>query len=177
MNHKTTKNNHGFTLVETLVAIAVLMIAVAGPLSIANRALTSALYSRDQSIASNLAQESMEIIKNIRDNNIKNNAVSFLEGLCVPGNNICDAGFSAGGDPESSICPSPDGCRIYINPYNGYHHTEGSGDDIASLFSRYFFLTKIDDDDYQVTVVVKWNEMKTPNEIRLRSELVNATRQ
>lgn len=70
---KTTLHHNarsGFTLVETLVAIAILMIAVAGPLTVANQALTAALGARDTMIASYLAEEGMESIKNIKDNNV-----------------------------------------------------------------------------------------------------------
>lgn len=60
--------NKGFTLVETLVAIAILMISIAGPLTIANKSLTAAVYARDQVEASFIAQEVVEKIKNDRLN-------------------------------------------------------------------------------------------------------------
>jgi prepilin-type N-terminal cleavage/methylation domain-containing protein len=59
----------GFTLVETLVAIAILMIAIAGPLTVAEKGLSASIYARDQLIASYLAQDTMESIKNIVDSN------------------------------------------------------------------------------------------------------------
>ena len=181
MNYQITKQD-GFTLVETLVAIAVLMVAIAGPLSIANKALTSALYSRDQSIASNLAQESMEIIKNVRDNNIVNDA-DFLTNInfCTTDDGKCDIGMNlssgAGAIENTNACTAGVGCSIYVDPTNGYSHSSTNG--TQSIFSRYFYITSIigDADDYQVTVVVKWNETNTSNELRLRSELVNASRQ
>lgn len=59
--------NNGFTLVETLVAITVLLLAIAAPLSIAANALFSAYYARDQITAYYLAEEAIEYIKNSRD--------------------------------------------------------------------------------------------------------------
>ncbi|MEI6396647.1 MAG: prepilin-type N-terminal cleavage/methylation domain-containing protein [Candidatus Taylorbacteria bacterium] len=170
------KIKDGFTLIETLVAIAVLMIAIAGPLTIANKALTSALYSRDQSIASNLAQESMEIIKNVRDNNIVvgNDFLAGLTGCLNSGR--CDAGTNKDGpDPEVSCSDQVNGCLIYLSDINGYNH---DNDGTPTLFSRHFVLTPIgaDSSDYQVTVFVDWKEGTTPNQISLHSELVNATR-
>src|SRR5579872_5742052 len=76
--------NHqkGFTIIETLVAIAVLMIAIVGPLTIAEQALTQATFSKDQMIASYLAEDAMESIRNIRDNNLlTGNGTSWLSGL------------------------------------------------------------------------------------------------
>jgi len=68
MKNYSPKNSAGFTLIETLVAIAILMIAIAGPLTVANQALTSALGSRNAMIATYLAQDGMESLKNIKDN-------------------------------------------------------------------------------------------------------------
>lgn len=58
----------GFTLVETLVAIAIMTIAIAGPLYTASRAIIAAEISRDQLIASYLAQEGIEYVRAMRDN-------------------------------------------------------------------------------------------------------------
>ena len=187
MNHFALKNNQGFTLIETLVAIAVLMISIAGPLTIANKALTSALYARDQSIASNLAQESIEMIKNLKNNNLVN-SVTFLNnidgaGKCMGDNGKCDVEINSSDIFEvKTDCPS--GCPIYFSDTDGYSHNVGGS---KTIFTRYYYLTKAptgfsptvynDPNDYMVTVVVQWYEGKVPNEVRLRSEIVNALQQ
>ena len=61
------QNTKGFTLVEALVAISILMIAIASPLSIAQKGLSSAVLSRNEMTASFLAQDGIEAVKNIRD--------------------------------------------------------------------------------------------------------------
>jgi len=66
----TQKLVSGFTLVEALVAISVLMVAVVSPLTIAQKGLSSAMYSKDQMIASYLAQDAIEYIKYVRDENV-----------------------------------------------------------------------------------------------------------
>lgn len=58
---------NGFTLIETLVAITVLLLSVSAPLSIAAKALFSAYYARDQITAYYLADEAIEYVKNARD--------------------------------------------------------------------------------------------------------------
>ncbi len=57
----------GFTLLEALVAISILMVAVVAPITIAQKGLSSAVYSKNQMIASYLAQDAIEYIKNKRD--------------------------------------------------------------------------------------------------------------
>lgn len=65
----TLKTSSGFTLVETLVAIAILMIAIAGPLTVAEKGLSASIYARNQLMASYLAQEGIEYMRNIVDTN------------------------------------------------------------------------------------------------------------
>jgi len=62
------KTKNGFTLVEALVAISILMIAVTGPLMITQKGLVSAIGSKDQMVAAFLAQDAIEFVKNARDN-------------------------------------------------------------------------------------------------------------
>src|SRR3989344_8654185 len=57
----------GFTLVETLVAIGVLMAAVAGTLTVASRGIALTGVSRDNIVAFYLAQEPIEFIRKYRD--------------------------------------------------------------------------------------------------------------
>jgi len=86
----------GFTLLEALVAISILMVAVTAPITIAQKGLSSASYSKNQMIASYLAQDAIEYIKNIRDQTSMNhmdvnnrpdwNGLSAFS-LCLNGNN------------------------------------------------------------------------------------------
>jgi prepilin-type N-terminal cleavage/methylation domain-containing protein len=57
----------GFTLVETMVAIAILSVAIAGPLLTAERAAAAAYAAKNELIASYLAQEGVEYIRAMRD--------------------------------------------------------------------------------------------------------------
>ncbi|MEK7194059.1 MAG: prepilin-type N-terminal cleavage/methylation domain-containing protein [Patescibacteria group bacterium] len=59
----------GFTLVETLMAISILVLAVTGAFSAAHSGITSAIFSKDQIVAFYLAQEGIEQIRNMRDEN------------------------------------------------------------------------------------------------------------
>ncbi len=61
--------SRGFTLIETMVAILLLSTAIAGPLTIASKGLTSSVTAKDQIGAFNLAQDGMEYVRFIRDTN------------------------------------------------------------------------------------------------------------
>ncbi|HEY4487603.1 MAG TPA: hypothetical protein VI483_02455 [Candidatus Paceibacterota bacterium] len=60
----------GFTLVETLLAVSLLAIAITAPMVLTMQALTSAYYARDQITASHLAQEGLEAVHAVRDQQI-----------------------------------------------------------------------------------------------------------
>ena len=58
---------------ETLVAITLLLLAIGGPLYAVSQSLASAIYARDQITAFYLAQDAVEYVRNMRDNNALNN--------------------------------------------------------------------------------------------------------
>ncbi len=182
---KNSKCSHkgGFTIIETLVAVTVLMIAISGPLVVASKGLTTALYARDQVIASYLAQETMEMIKNIRDNNLgKAVPDTWLSGIkdgdeCVSTSDRCKI------SPIESYaeCSDSPSCAVYYSDSNGYtYYSAGS----KTIFSRYYYLTEPGVDtpclttatECQVHVVVSWNEGTVPYDVTLTSELVNNLR-
>ncbi len=57
----------GFTMIETLVAIAILVIAVIGPMSLLSKAIADSSYARNQVVATYLAQEGIESVINKRN--------------------------------------------------------------------------------------------------------------
>lgn len=69
----------GFTLIETLVAISLLTVAIVAPMTLVAQSLSAAIHARDQITAYSLAQEGIEAVRAIRDNNILANAI-FSEG-------------------------------------------------------------------------------------------------
>ncbi len=189
-NGKIRKNTAGgFTLVETLVAITVLMIAIAGPLVVASKGLTAALYARDQMIGTFLAQESMEVIKNTRDNNLTSGSGWLAVGAanmvsCTSASNSsCDA--SAYDAVIKFNCPptsltgqsASSACNIYSTP-SGYSDNGSLPNASLTQFYRHFYLTPVTGNvnEYTVHVIVDWNEGTVPYQIDLSSELVNASR-
>jgi len=131
--------NQGFTIVETLVAITILMISIAGPLTIAQKSLTAATQAKDQVIASYLAQDLMEYIKNARDNSSSFSGTnSFVSNFCT------------------SIVSSCTSQRLYPDPTTGVY-TTGSGV-TPSKFSRQATITvsPTNTDEASVKVTVTW---------------------
>jgi len=104
-NSKFKNLNSGFTLLEALVAVSILMVAVVAPMTVAQKGLSSATYSKSQMIASYLAQDAIEYIKNVRDQVSIRNSFDW-NGL-----------WGAGGFFE--LCQSPYLCKIDTNASGG----------------------------------------------------------
>ncbi len=173
---------NGFTLVETLVAIAILMIAVAGPLTIANQAMTAALSARNAMIATYLAQDAMESIKNIKDNNVSL-GLNFLNNL---GSGTCTSGTVSqacqtpnawtNGVFWSGVaisCGSNTGCKLYTDSTHGYSYNSVSTS--LTAFTRYYYLTGSANDTV-VTVTVSWKDGSVPNAVTLQELMSNSPR-
>ncbi len=98
--------SRAFTLVETLIAVSLLAVAIVAPMSLTTQSLSSAYYARDQMTAFHLAQEAMESVRAVRDENILANQADLLATI-PPGNQpfvidsrdnqmtICDKGSPA----------------------------------------------------------------------------------
>lgn len=67
MKYSTITTKKGFTLVETLVAISILLLAIIGPMTIAQRGIQSSYFATEQVTAVFLAQEAIEAVRQLRD--------------------------------------------------------------------------------------------------------------
>lgn len=76
----TSRSEGGFTLIEALVALSIIALAVIGPLSLAATSLSAAQVARDQLTAYYLAQEGIEIVRNVRDTDRLNGATQWTDG-------------------------------------------------------------------------------------------------
>jgi len=86
-------------LIETLGAVLLLSIALVGPMVIAQKGLQTALISKDQNSAFNLAQDAVELVRFARDTNCLRAGISN----CAP------ASWLQGSGVDLTPCISPDG--------------------------------------------------------------------
>jgi len=79
--HTTSCRKKGFTLVETLVAISILLIVIVSPMTIAQRGIQNAYYATEQVTAVFLAQSAIETVRIYRDDRA-------LEAFYAPPNTV-----------------------------------------------------------------------------------------
>lgn len=152
----------GFTLIETLVAITVLAIALVGPFTAIQNALMSSYTARDQLIASALAQEGLEYIRSIRDNNYLNEERPWMDGLSslgcygdAPGS-YCVVDPTEGdihGGEGLTVCPQLSQCAPLQIADSGLYN-QSSGEE--SRFKRVVQIFEISDTEVRVVVEVHW---------------------
>ena len=169
----------GFTLVETLVAISVIMVAIIGPFVSIQRALVDSYISRDELIGNSLAQEGVDYVRSIRDGNYLYNRATgstrwWLYGLNGGGGGVPDCfANSCVVDPwfqTVQACSGTDcsASPLYIMPAAAatpYMYTQASGAGrILSRFTRSIQLCYMNgstcnsavSNEARLTVTVTW---------------------
>lgn len=156
----------GFTLLETLIAITILTLAVAGPLFTASRAIVSARAAGYQLTASYLAHESAEYVRELRDdyyiNAVKSNpATASTTGWanfhtdidrCSTGNGCTFDQFAS--DPK--LAPCAGSCsRLYLTaPSSGVYTQQVVGE--QTQFTRSVKTEAVSVTEERVTSTVAW---------------------
>ncbi len=95
------KRKNGFTLIEGLVAIAILVLVISSVMGAVHSGFRSLLHSRDLMTATFLAQEAIETVRNIRDVNMSEDQY-WLLGLEDCLGNLCE--ISVFSSPVVSSC-------------------------------------------------------------------------
>ena len=145
-----------FTLIETMIAITILTLSIVGPMVTADRSIVAAETARDQLSASYLAQEGIEYVRGIRDDQYlalyssgNTNAAwsNFLNGSLTscrsPG--VCTLG-SLKADGTLNFCPNGvSGCAPFTLVTPG------------TPFTRTIQLVDVSATDERIISTVSWS--------------------
>lgn len=156
-------------MIETLVAIGIILVATTGPMVFAQKSLRASFMSRDQITAFYLAQDAIEFIKNLREHHaLARTTGDWLDDLA----DVCDLSHGCTIDTTKLVTntaavrncvDSEPGCigqqtlRIDTNK-------EFSFDGEESIFYRTIYIDEIDIDEAQVMVKIVWTSQETVGE-------------
>jgi len=151
---------------EAMIAAFVLAIGLVAVLQLFSSSLKNSLESRDRIIASGLSQEGVELVRNIRDNNILNGDDAFQD-IGATGS-LTDQKIDVSDPTLSSSANFSDKMLLYDNSgsVDIYQHT-GGGDDsnyyrqIDVIFDNKSTLDP-DDDELTVNGMVVWKTTSFP---------------
>ncbi len=169
----------GFTLVETLVAVTVVLMAVMGPFQLVKDALTASYVARDQLIATALAEEGIEYVRSIRDGNYLyniNNPGSprnWLYGLNGTGGPDCSAANGCVVDPiQNTVQACGSVCPVVRMSSASLYTQQVSG--TATRFTRKVVIQNVTTDrEVRITVSVSFNSRHTPFTVTVTDNLSN----
>jgi hypothetical protein len=161
--------NKGFTLMEAIVAIFVITTGLVGVLSLVSQTISSSTFSKDKLIAAYLAQEGIEIIRNIRDTNwLEGGTNPWDEGLTgCTGGCIADYTYSEQLDPT---LPAYTGQFLNIDSNSYYSYSAGT----PTKFQRKITIGAGPiADSMNVKVEVFWQEKGAPHKVEAQENLYN----
>ncbi len=169
MKKQNRSTNRGFTLIETFVAITILVTAIAGPLTLASKGLTSALVARDQLTASFLAQEGIEYVRQKRDTNHLQGNASWLAGLsnCIDQ----DCTIDVVTDTAPTVCT--DGCApLRYDETTGFYGYDPL--DEVTVYTRTVRIRPLESGfEAEVTSTVSWQSSVFTRRVTLTEIITN----
>jgi len=144
----------GFTLVETLVAIAIFTISITALMSVLGSGISNTTYAKTKMTATYLAQEGIEDIRNMRDTYILDQSgwggFKSKVDFCI---NSTDKSclFRL---HQIDLCNNdPSTCKLYMK--NGYNY-DPNGED--SGFVRKIWTEQINEDEMKIFSNVSWTQ-------------------
>ncbi|MBL1434268.1 prepilin-type N-terminal cleavage/methylation domain-containing protein [Candidatus Wolfebacteria bacterium] len=164
----THTSQQGFTLVETLVAIFILVMSITGPLFIAQQSFTSAATARDRTVASFLAQEGVEYIRSVRDHNFLSGNSDWLDGLSFCISSDCTIDASVSSYPSIASCVGT--CEVLRKTTTGLY---GYRNGVTTLFMRRISITQVQSHEISVEVQVSWEYKGTTRSVTVEERLFN----
>ena len=166
----------GFGLIEVTVSVYILAMGLLGLMSLLHQSLKAQGINKNTIIAAQLAQEGVELVRNVRDNNwLDPNNTDWKIDIIGGNGGMISQSFTIDyrGRYEIATVSNIDdpAAKLYINPDNYYTH-EASGSD-PTLFSR--VIEKINPSPEYMEIVsrVKWNERGVDHDFVVSTKLYN----
>ena len=183
------KKQAGFSLVEMLVSISILLLVVTGPMTVTSRTSKSATFATEQVQAFFLAQEGLEIAQKLRDDLLLVNFASagvawtaFSNSTAAGAgagayqrcfNGGCGLEWANGNSVSSSVsCSTITDCRLYRknNPDRSLYTYSAAGNTITPFTRKINFTKTLDLKGIKVVSQVTWRTGSLVAEQRVEVE-------
>lgn len=133
----------GFTLLETIVAVGVIMVGLVAVLTLINNSLFYVSLIKDRLVAANLNSEGLEVVRNIRDNNWLQNR-AWNNGLSNGDYNVVYNSLSLSSYADT---------ELMIDASNGLYNYSSGG---PSGFKRKISISNLSSYELRVISTIAW---------------------
>lgn len=127
----STRTSRGFSFAETLLATFILSVGLIIVVKLFQVSIQNSLFLRDATVASELAQEGVELVRNVRDNDFVSGGTGFGS---FSSNKHC---YIAINSTNLNCYSSQGGTSQYYLAYNGSQYVATSS---PSRFRRYLYI-------------------------------------
>lgn len=163
--------NKGFSLAEVIIATFVIIIGIIGAMNLITYSISNVAVGKSQVIAASLAQEGMEIVRNIRDSN-------WIEGRdpekdIAWNDGLGDGNYRVQYNGQSLVSFSDTFLQINSSGLYGYNGVEGFSGGADTFFKRRIEITNVSGTEIKVISKVAWDERSRSYEIEAESRLYN----
>lgn len=159
----------GFTLLETLIAVTILSVSLAGPITIASQGLSSAFFAKEQITAFYLAQEAVEYIRSVRDENfLKGNG--WLDGISNCVGAVCTIDMPA---HAHTVCTGTCSPLNFNSDTALYNNNAVGGSNNPSIYTRDVTLEQINADEISISVILTWTSKTHLRTFEIRENIYN----
>ncbi len=163
-------NKKGFTLLETLIAVTILSVSLAGPITIASQGLASAFFAKEQITAFYLAQEAVEYVRSVRDENFLTGN-SWLDGISNCVGEVCVVDMPA---HSHKVCSTGTCAPLNFNSTTAlYNNSAIGGNNQPSIYTRELRLEQINADEVSISVVLIWESKTRTRTFQIRENIYN----
>jgi len=167
------RKEEGITLIEVIVSTFILLVAIVGSYLAFTQIFIANSSVSDRLVAAYLAQEGIEVVRNIRDTNwVSGSAWDNLLVTCP--SDGCQVDHKTGtieGSPISSLAQYNDSVPLRIDN-NGFYTYE-EVDSTPTKFKRKITITSSDADKSDVLVDVMWADRGQSYSFQVEESLYN----
>ncbi len=171
-NQRRSNFKKGFTIIETLVALSIFTFSILGLIVITSQGVSDTNFAKNKLVATYLAQEGIEIVRNMRDTNALGGGTwqTIFQGPLVG----CYAAGQITGcdiDPATlTIEPCSLALRscgpIRYNAANGAYVLGSTNPTLPETpFRRQITLLDMGNAEVEITSVISWTQGTTPRSV------------
>lgn len=161
----------GFTLIEALVAIFILTASITALMTVVSQSVFNSSYIKNKAVAISLAQEGMELVRNMQDSALLNNTYATFDDLgmdmfqpCIFNDGMCTI------DPFSlaaQACPNQECPPLLISDTGYFNYSFGD----VSPFTRSISIVSTSPNSGSVQVQVSWEQGSILRDVTYQSDL------